>query len=62
MRFGGVEGVRRNSEEGPCPICSREKDWNHMLKCEGENIWRDNISDKRFTLPIQWTLCCALAT
>jgi hypothetical protein len=49
MIFRGVEGHRRKSEEGACPICSREEDWRHVLKCEEENIWRDDILDKRFT-------------
>jgi hypothetical protein len=43
-----LKGVRRNSEWGISPICSKEEEWSHILRCEGTKIWRDKILDKRF--------------
>jgi hypothetical protein len=34
---------------GICPICIVEEDWTHILKCEGTNVWRDDVSKKRFS-------------
>jgi hypothetical protein len=44
----GTEGVRKNNEQGLCPICDKEKSWSHILRCEGIKIWRDQVLDKRF--------------
>jgi hypothetical protein len=29
-------------------IHSKEEDWSHILRCEGGEIWRDQIVNKRF--------------
>jgi hypothetical protein len=43
-----LKGVRRNNEQRVCSMCSKEEDWGHVLRCEGTNIWRDEILDKKF--------------
>lgn len=36
------------TEEGDLPLCSKEEDWHHVLRCEGTTIWRDEIFNNRF--------------
>jgi hypothetical protein len=49
-----MKGVRRNSEQGICPICSKEEQWNLILKYKGIKIWRDEILKKRFRTNIMF--------
>jgi hypothetical protein len=43
-----LEGVRRKNERGICPICSKEENQSHILRCEGTLIWGDQILNKDY--------------
>lgn len=43
-----IKRATRYSENGICPACSKEGDWNHVLRREGTNIWRGVILGKCF--------------
>jgi hypothetical protein len=40
--------VRKNVEIGICPICRKEEELSHILRCDGMKMWREEILDKRF--------------
>jgi hypothetical protein len=42
-----TERGKENSEEGICPICSKEEEWNHVLRWEGRTILRDKSLDRK---------------
>jgi hypothetical protein len=44
-----LKGVRRNTEQGMCPVCNKEGGWSHILRCEEARSWREELVDKRFT-------------
>jgi hypothetical protein len=48
MGVWGLKEIRRNNEQGICPISNTEEDWSHILRCEETRIWRHQILDKRF--------------
>jgi hypothetical protein len=48
IRVWRLKGVRRSNEQEICPRCSKEDDWSHILRCEGTEIWRDQILGERF--------------
>jgi hypothetical protein len=29
-----LEGVKRNTGQGLCPVCNKEEGWSHILRCE----------------------------
>jgi hypothetical protein len=41
-----TEGIMRNSEEGICPGCSKEEDWNRILRCGRTKIGETRIWTK----------------
>jgi hypothetical protein len=43
-----LKAARENSECGISSICSKEEDWNHILRYIETNISRDKILAKRF--------------
>jgi hypothetical protein len=43
-----LQGVRRNTEQGTCPIRGEEEGRTHTLRCESRKICRDDIPGKRF--------------
>jgi hypothetical protein len=40
-----LKGFIKNNEFGNCPICSNEKDYNHILIYKGTMNWRDKVLD-----------------
>jgi hypothetical protein len=49
MGIWKLKGVRRNIEQGTCPVCNKEEGWSHLLRCGETKSWRENLDDKRFT-------------
>jgi hypothetical protein len=49
MGIWKLKGVKRNIDQGICPLCNKEEDWNHMLRCDETKSWREDLVDKRFT-------------
>jgi hypothetical protein len=43
-----IEGIRKNVKIGICPICRKEEELSHILRCDGTKMWREEILDKRF--------------
>jgi hypothetical protein len=44
---GRLKRGRGSNEQEICPICSEEEDWNHILRCAGTKILRNETVDKR---------------
>jgi hypothetical protein len=34
MGFWKLKVVRRNIEQGMCPMCNKEEGWSHILRCD----------------------------
>jgi hypothetical protein len=49
MGIWKLNGVRRNIEQGICPLCNKEEGWSHILRCDETKSWREHLVDKRFT-------------
>jgi hypothetical protein len=49
MGIWKLKGVRRNIEQGICPLCNKEEGWSHILRCDETKSWRNDLVDKRFT-------------
>jgi hypothetical protein len=49
MGIWRLKGVRRNTEQGMCPMCNKEEGWSHILRCKETRSWREDLVDKRFT-------------
>jgi hypothetical protein len=49
MGIWKVKGVRGNTEQGMCPMCSEEESWSHILRCAETRNWREALVHKRFT-------------
>lgn len=50
MEYRSVEAAEWGLEittNGICPIPSKGERWNHILRCEGTKISRDQIMDKK---------------
>jgi hypothetical protein len=43
-----VKGIRRNTDHVMCPICRKEKGWNHILICEGSISLTEKLANKKF--------------
>jgi hypothetical protein len=41
----GMKGIRRNNEMGICPICSKEEEWNLIMRCDETKAWNDEFLD-----------------
>jgi hypothetical protein len=42
-----LKGVRRNIEQGICPLCNKEECWSHhILRCDETKSWREDLVDK----------------
>jgi hypothetical protein len=39
----GIRGVRISAEQGIFPLCIKEENWSHMLRCEGTWIWVQDL-------------------
>jgi hypothetical protein len=48
MGIWRLKGIRKNVEIGICPICRKEKELSHILRCDGTKTWREEILDERF--------------
>jgi hypothetical protein len=48
MGIWRLKGIRKNVEIGIGPICRKEEELNHILRCDGMKTWREEILDKRF--------------
>jgi hypothetical protein len=48
MGIWRLKGIRKNVEIGICPICSKEEELSHILRCDGTKMWREEILDERF--------------
>jgi hypothetical protein len=48
MGIWRLNGIRKNVEIGICPICRKEEELSHILRCDGTKMWREEILDKRF--------------
>jgi hypothetical protein len=48
MRIWRLKGIRKNVEIGISPICRKEEELSHILRCDGTKMWREEILDKRF--------------
>jgi hypothetical protein len=44
-----LKGVRRNIEQGICPLCNKEGGRSHILRCDETKSWREDLVDRRFT-------------
>jgi hypothetical protein len=49
MGIWKLKGVRRNIEQGICPMYNKEEGWSHILRCGETKSWRNDLADKRFT-------------
>jgi hypothetical protein len=49
MGIWKLKGVRRNIEQRICPMCNKEGGWSHILTCDENKSWREDLVDKRFT-------------
>jgi hypothetical protein len=47
MGIWRLKGIRKNVEIGICPICRKEKESSHILRCDGMKMGREEILDKR---------------
>jgi hypothetical protein len=43
-----LKGIRENTDQVMCPICGKEEEWSHILRCKGTISWRDDLVDGRF--------------
>jgi hypothetical protein len=48
MGIWRLKGIRKNVEIGICPICKKEEELSHVLRCDGTKMWREEILDNRF--------------
>jgi hypothetical protein len=48
MEIWRLKGIRKNVEIGISPICRKEEELSHILRCDGTKMWREEILDKRF--------------
>jgi hypothetical protein len=48
MGIWRLKGIRKNVEIGICPICRKEEELSHILRCDGTKMWKEEILDKRF--------------
>jgi hypothetical protein len=49
MGLWKLRGVRGNTEQGMCPVFSKEEGCSHILRCEETRSLREEFVDKRFT-------------
>jgi hypothetical protein len=49
MSIWRLKGARGNTDQGMCPIYTKQKGWNRMLRCEGTRSWKNESVDERFT-------------
>jgi hypothetical protein len=49
MGIWKLKGVRGNTEQGMCPMCSKEEGWSHTFRRDETKSWRNDLVDKRFT-------------
>jgi hypothetical protein len=45
MGIWRLKGAWGNTDQGMCPICSKEEGWTHILRCEETKRWRDELVD-----------------
>jgi hypothetical protein len=48
MRIWRLKGIRKNIEIGICPICRKEEELSHILRCDRTKMRREEILYKRF--------------
>jgi hypothetical protein len=48
MGIWRLKGIRKNVEIGICPICRKEEELSHILRCDGMKMWREEILYNRF--------------
>jgi hypothetical protein len=48
MGIWRLKGIRKNVEIGICRICRKEEELGHILRCDGTEMWREEILDKIF--------------
>jgi hypothetical protein len=48
MGIWRLKSIGKNAEIGICPICRKEEEMSHILRCDGTKMWREEILDKRF--------------
>jgi hypothetical protein len=48
MGIWRLKCIRKNVEIGICPICRKEEELCHILRCDRMKMWREEILDKRF--------------
>jgi hypothetical protein len=44
MGIWKLKGVRKNIEQGICPLCNKEG-WSHILRCDETKSWREDLVD-----------------
>jgi hypothetical protein len=45
IRFWRLKGVKRNNEQEIFLMCSKEEDWNHILRCKKKNRFGQEIQE-----------------
>jgi hypothetical protein len=48
MGIWRLKGIRKNVEIVICPICRKEEELSHILRCDGMKMWTEEILDKIF--------------
>jgi hypothetical protein len=48
MGIWRLKEIRKIVEIGICPICRKEEELSHILRCDGTKTWREEILDKIF--------------
>jgi hypothetical protein len=45
MGIWKLKSVRRNIEQGICPLCNKEEGWSQILRCDETKSWRKDLVD-----------------
>jgi hypothetical protein len=48
MDIWRLKGIRKMQKLEFAPICRKEEESSHILRCDGTKMWREEILDKRF--------------
>jgi hypothetical protein len=48
MGIWRLKVVRGNTEQGMRPMCNKDEGWSHILRCEENRSWRDDLVYERF--------------